>query len=201
MNKTVLHRLGYSLVVVATAVSIMACADGAPVSPSRRSELSTQRAAAATNSVNDNRAAELGTCDSLRVPEGNKVAFHVYADGVQIYRWNGASWTFVAPSASLSADPQGKSTVGTHYAGPTWQTVSGGKVVGVVTKRCVPDRNAIPWLLLSAIPDDGPGVFQRTTFIQRVNTVGGNAPSAPGSFTGEETSVPYAAEYFFYRPQ
>lgn len=201
MNNIALHWLGHSYVVVAAATLIVACADPAPLAPARRSDLSAQRAAATANSVNDNRAAELGTCDSLRVPQGNKVAFHVYAEGVQIYRWNGASWTFVAPSASLSADPQGMSTVGTHYAGPTWQTVSGGKVVGVVTKRCVPDRNAIPWLLLSAIPDNGPGVFQRTTFIQRVNTVGGNAPSAPGSFTGEETSVPYTAEYFFYRPQ
>jgi len=39
------------------------------------------------------------------------------------------------------------------------------------------------------------------TQIQRVNTVGGNAPANPGSVTGEEARVPYTAEYFFYREQ
>jgi hypothetical protein len=37
------------------------------------------------------------------------------------------------------------------------------------------------------------------TFIQRVNTVGGNAPTDPGNFPGEVTRVPYTADYFFYR--
>jgi len=29
-------------------------------------------------------------CDRLQVPPGNEVAFHVYALGAQVYRWNGA---------------------------------------------------------------------------------------------------------------
>jgi len=37
------------------------------------------------------------------------------------------------------------------------------------------------------------------TFIQRINTVGGNAPAAPGTVVGEEANVPYTAEYLFYR--
>ena len=35
--------------------------------------------------------------------------------------------------------------------------------------------------------------------IQRVNTVGGKAPTAPGDYVGELVRVPYTAEYFFYR--
>lgn len=27
-------------------------------------------------------------CDSIVVPAGNKLAFHTYARGVQIYKWN-----------------------------------------------------------------------------------------------------------------
>ena len=27
-------------------------------------------------------------CSSIRVEEGNKLAFHVYARGVQVYKWN-----------------------------------------------------------------------------------------------------------------
>jgi hypothetical protein len=41
---------------------------------------------------NDNRAPELGNCQHLQVQAGDKVAFHVYAEGVQIYQWNGTSW-------------------------------------------------------------------------------------------------------------
>ena len=52
----------------------------------------------------DRRAPDLGACQNLQAPAGNKVAFHVYAEGVQIYRWNGTSWTFVAPDAVLYAN-------------------------------------------------------------------------------------------------
>src|ERR1700741_593556 len=44
-------------------------------------------------------------CDSLEIPTGNRVAAHAYAVGVQIYRWNGTSWIFVEPVATLFADP------------------------------------------------------------------------------------------------
>jgi len=36
-------------------------------------------------------------------------------------------------------------------------------------------------------------------YIQRVNTVGGNAPSYAGSTVGEEARVPYTTRYLFYR--
>ena len=152
-----------------------------------------------TDPGNDSRAPDLGDCQNLQVPAGNKVAFHVYAEGVQIYRWNGTSWVFVAPEAVLFADAGGNGAVGIHYAGPTWESNSGSKVVGTVLERCTPDPDAIPWLLLKAVSNEGPGIFHRVTFIQRVNTVGGNAPADPGDFPGEVVRVPYTAEYFFYR--
>jgi Protein of unknown function (DUF3455) len=148
---------------------------------------------------NDQRAPELGDCQELQVPAGNKVAFHVYADGVQIYRWNGSSWSFVAPDAKLFADSGENGVVGTHYAGPTWESNSGSKVVGSVLERCTPDPSAIPWLLLKAVSTEGPGIFHRVTFIQRVNTVGGIAPTDAGNVVGEVVKVPYTAEYYFYR--
>jgi hypothetical protein len=122
----------------------------------------------------------------------------VYAKGVQIYRWDGQAWAPVGPSAKLYADAGGNGLVGTHFAGPRWQSLSGSTVRGEVLDRCVYDANAIPWLSLKGIPETGPGVFAHTTFIQRVNTVGGKAPSAPGSLN-EVVEVPYTAEYYFYR--
>jgi hypothetical protein len=148
---------------------------------------------------NDSRAPDLGDCQNLRVPAGNKVASHVYAEGVQIYRWDGMSWIFVAPEAVLFANAGDDGVVGIHYAGPTWESVSGSRVVGMVLERCTPDPDAIPWLLLGAASTEGPGIFHRVTYLQRVNTVGGTAPTDPGDFPGEVARVPYTAEYFFYR--
>jgi len=99
----------------------------------------------------------------------------------------------------LYADAGLHGAVGVHYAGPTWMSMSGSKVVATVNKRCPVDPNSIPWLLLDAVTADGPGIFDRVTQIRRVNTVGGNAPAAPGTVVGEEVQVHYTAEYFFYQ--
>jgi len=158
----------------------------------------------------DNRAP--GVPPSLVVPEGNKVSFHAYAVGVQIYgatasttSSTGFTWTFQAPEAVLF-DADGN-IVGIHYAfaGPTrpaWETESGSRVVGARTVPGVTvNSNSIPWLILSAVPTNtvGPGVLARTTYIQRVHTTGGLAPSAAPTQLGQEARVAYTAEYFFYR--
>ena len=143
----------------------------------------------------DNRAPEVPA--SLAVPDGNKVAYHAYAVGVQIYRWSGTAWVFIAPEAVLY-DTDGD-VAGIHYVGPTWESNSGSKVVGARVAGATVDSTAIPWLLLRTVSAEGPGIFHRVTFIQRVNTAGGKAPAAPGSVVGEEANVPYTAEYFFYR--
>lgn len=156
-----------------------------------------------TRADDDHRAPELPSpvCDSVNVPIGNKVAFHAYALGVQIYRWNGAGWDFVAPEATLYASANFRGKVGTHYAGPTWESNSGSNVVARRDAGCSVDATAIDWLRLQAVSTDGPGIFSHVTYIQRVNTVGGKAPAAPGSFVGAEARVPYTAEYYFYRAE
>jgi hypothetical protein len=148
----------------------------------------------------DNREPDLSTnCASLEAGETNKVAMRVYAVGVQIYRWNGTAWVFVAPAAVLYANEEHDGEVGIHYAGPTWESSSGSKVVGARVNGCTPDPNSIPWLLLKAVANSGPGIFERVTVVQRVNTVGGLAPTSPGTAIGQEVQVPYTAEYVFYR--
>jgi hypothetical protein len=150
---------------------------------------------------NDNRAPDLGPYQDLKVEAGHKVAFHAYAAGVQIYRWNGAKWDFVEPEALLFANEDGTGVVGIHYGGPTWESNSGSTVVGMLEKRATADPDSIDWLRLKAKSSSGPGIFDGVTFIQRVNTVGGLAPTQPGDSVGEEARIPYTAEYFFYRAQ
>ena len=71
----------------------------------------------------------------------------------------------------------------------------------MVLERATVDSDAVPWLLLKATSTEGHGIFSRVTYIQRVNTVGGVAPTEPGTYVGEEVSVPYTTEYYFYRAQ
>ena len=146
--------------------------------------------------VNDNRAPEVP--EDIAVPEGSKVHFHGFGIGVQIYTWDGASWGTAVPEATLF-DDEGN-VVATHFVGPTWQSNSGSVVRGAVILPTVTvDPESIPWLLLKAVTADGPGIFDHTSFIQRVNTVGGKAPSVAGSAIGEVARVPYSADYFFFR--
>ena len=143
-------------------------------------------------------AADLGTCTNLQTPGGSTLAAHAYATGVQIYRWNDTSWVFVSPSAVLTTDAARTNMIAIHYSGPTWQSLGGDKVVASAASSCKPNAAAIPWLLLTATAIEGSGTFAGVKYIQRLNTVGGLAPSTPGK-PGEVVSVEYSAEYFFYR--
>jgi hypothetical protein len=189
MKKHALHVLGRSLAVVAVAAILTGCTGEAPLSLNQKAVAFEQFGAVVP---------DLGICADLKPPAGSTVVYHVYARGVQIYRWNGTSWALVGPSAQLFADPNERALVGIHYAGPTWETLSGSKVVGEVAKRCTYDPSAVQWLLLSAKSAEGPGVFGQVKYIQRLNTLGGIAPSSPGS-VGQEVHIPYSTEYFFYR--
>jgi uncharacterized protein (TIGR03118 family) len=107
---------------------------------------------------------------------------------------------FVAPEAVLYADARRRVEVGTHFAtptGPAWQ-IGESKVIEQRVDGCTPDATAIPWLLLRTLSEEGEGVLTGVSFVQRLSTVGGVAPSESGA-TDEQRRVAYTAEYVFYR--
>jgi hypothetical protein len=144
--------------------------------------------------------------DTLRVPEQNVRQLTTYASGAQIYQCKPSAanpaayeWTLKAPDAVLWNERGQK--VGTHYAGPTWESYDGSKVVGQLIERApAPESDDIPWLLLRGVSNRGNGAFSTTTYVQRVETVGGVAPmdGCVSSAAGAERSVDYAATYHFY---
>ena len=143
---------------------------------------------------------------ALEVPAGQKLTFHATGVGVQIYVWTTnptnpalASWVFSAPHAILLREDHG--VVGRHFAGPTWQANDGSAVVGAKLASVTVDSTAIPWLLLQAASTSGDGIFSNVTYVQRLNTAGGLAPTTPGNTPGQEVLVPYLAEYYFYQAQ
>jgi Protein of unknown function (DUF3455) len=144
--------------------------------------------------------------ENLKAPATQTLAVVAQASGAQIYECNAGKtdsarfeWVFKAPEAEL-LDSGGK-RIGKHYAGPTWESDDGSKVVGEVKARDDgPDVSAIPWLLLSAKSADGNGIFGKTQSIQRVNTVGGKAPAdgCKQAQLGKSVRVAYRATYNFY---
>ena len=134
--------------------------------------------------------------------DGSKVFLIGHGVGVQIYACNGVAWSFVAPRADLFAD-NGQLIIH-HFGGPSWEARDGSTVVGTVVNKVTPDQTAIPWLLLSAKPaeDSKPGRLAHTSFIQRINTVGGIQPPASdcnAGTAGTQVEVPYTADYVFWK--
>jgi hypothetical protein len=128
----------------------------------------------------------------------------VPAKGVQIYVCsktdNGFAWTFKAPEAELF-DTAG-TRIGKHYAGPSWEGIDGGKVIGAVKASVkAPAANAIAWLRLDIKAREGTGAFTQAAGILRVATEGGTAPAAGCDEvrTGAELRVPYTTTYFFLK--
>jgi hypothetical protein len=139
----------------------------------------------------------------IAAPEGQKVTLTALGRGTQNYACQanaaktGFEWAFKAPEANLFDANDTK--IASHYGGPTWEAPDGSKVVGEVKAR-VASPNTIPWLLLNAKSTAGTGLFGKTTFIQRLSTTGGLAPSTgcDASTVGSEARMTYTALYVFF---
>ena len=167
---------------------------------------------------------------NIRVPAGNKAFLEGHADGTQNYNClpcpnvitpaamcpaAGFAWAFFGPQATLFNDDDEQVT--THFLSPnpfesdtppraTWQHSRDTSAVWAVAIESAPVSGAIPWLLLDVVgAQDGPNEgdkLSEATFIQRVHTTGGVAPStgcASAADVGKRAFVPYTADYFFYK--
>ena len=164
--------------------------------------------------------------DRLQVEEGNEAFLIGHAFGSQDYvcaaSGSGVAFVLTTPEAVLFDNPARR--VINHFFSPnpgeggtiraTWQStrnssVFWGKLEKTATFDTDPDfvaQDAIAWLLLSragVLEGSGNGDnLAAATFVQRVNTVGGLAPSigcnSPDDIK-KTAIVPYEADYVFYR--
>jgi hypothetical protein len=145
-------------------------------------------------------AASLDVPDAIAVP-GETLVATAHAVGAQVYEcqfdpFGALVWQFREPIATLFV---GGRTVGRHYAGPTWEMADGSAVRAKVAGRApAATPNDIPLLKLAVAAQRGEGRLTDVTTIQRINTRGGVADGACDS-VGAFLSVPYAADYTFYR--
>jgi hypothetical protein len=118
-----------------------------------------------TASVVAQSVASVEVSERLRIPDAQTLLLTAKGVGVQIYKSQLKSgsttefeWVLKEPRASLYDNSRQK--IGKHYAGPTWESKDGSKVVGKL-KQSVPAPKAdnIPWLLVEAQSHESKGIF------------------------------------------
>jgi hypothetical protein len=158
----------------------------------------------------------------IQVPAGSKAFLIGHAVGTQNYvclpAGAGFAWTLSTPQATLFDN--GGRQIATHYFSPnpaesgtmraTWQHSSDTSTAWAQASPSSSDpafvaRGAIPWLLLRVVgtqpASSGGATLAASTYVHRVNTSGGAAPSTGCSGSdgiGNRAFVPYTADYVFY---
>ena len=145
--------------------------------------------------------------DAVAVTGPHKPYLVAHAEGVQIYACtsvpDGHAWRLLAPRATLTGE-NGK-PLGSHYGGPTWEALDGSTVVGLRETGVSVDPTAVDWLRLKADRTTAGADGSRltpTTYIQRINTVGGRPPAAgecDEDAVAEQREIPYSADYVFFK--
>jgi len=166
---------------------------------------------------------------NVQVPEGAKAFLVGHATGTQNYvcQPSGAGFKFVlfTPQATLFGDNEKQ--IITHYFSPnlspippeiegtiraTWQEPRDTSTVWASATPATTSTDpafvrpgAVAWLRLTVVGRQrgpiGSNKLGPTTFVQRVNTSGGVAPSDGCSSladVGSQAFQPYTADYFFY---
>ena len=143
--------------------------------------------------------------EPVRAPVGQKMMMRANGVGDITYECREKKdmagqyeWAFVGPVATLYAAD--RNTVGKYYAGPTWESSDGSKITGKQVAVAPAGAGNIPLQLVKAEPAMGAGAMSGVSYIQRVNTKGGVAPSAAcdDNAKGKRQTVAYEADYVFY---
>lgn len=153
-----------------------------------------------------------GMPDEIRVP-GELPGIALHGEGAQIYECQRDDakqlvWQAREPAATLI---DAGNSVGRHYAALHWEAVDAGTLVwehkdGSSVKARIVARIAgrgaddLPWLKFKVVAQIGNGLFYGVTHVQRINTVGGLL-RGPCDQPGVYRSVPYSADYVFWRAE
>jgi hypothetical protein len=177
-----------------------------------RGRLATLAAGATIGFVVLTASPALAVPPAIEAPSGIKYVT-LHADGYQRYScqpsgWDTGTWVFDGPEATLY-DSSG-AVFGQHGLDgasglPFWDGGAGGRVVARKVASAPSPSGAIPWLLLQTTDVQAGTTFNSfTNYVQRVNTVGGQAPDFGCSYLGVwlygwYSFSHYTADYnFFY---
>ncbi|MCT9112688.1 DUF3455 domain-containing protein [Streptomyces mirabilis] len=137
---------------------------------------------------------------ALKVPDGNRLTGVFSAAGVQTYTCADGAWKLLEPAATLWAkNDRSHRPLALHSRGPVWVSTVDGSAVNAAAIANSPKTGTIPELLLQSTATRGTGVFAGVSYVQRLDTHGGVAPTTACTGTNQ-ISVRYSATYAFYKP-
>jgi hypothetical protein len=156
----------------------------------------------------------VGTQNYMCLPAANGVAFKLFTPEATLFNNDGTQQLTthffspnLNPDAGTGADELNASRVTRESSRDTSSVW--GQVIASATLATDPafvDPNAIAWLLVEIVGrqqgSTGGERLTDTTFVQRLHTVGGLAPStgcASAADIGRQAFMPYTADYVFYR--
>jgi hypothetical protein len=142
---------------------------------------------------------------AIRLPDNVQQILRLRAKGVQVFRCErigneNYEWRFQRPEAKL-LDPKGK-TVATHGANFSFTHVDGSRLAArIIAYEDIPNETDLRPVLMAATAS-GKGAFARVTHVRRVATRGGlPPPSCKSAEANKMLSVPFSADFIFYRPK
>lgn len=136
---------------------------------------------------------------ALKVPDGNRLTGVFSAAGVQTYTCADGAWKLLEPAATLWArNDRSHRPLALHSRGPVWVSTVDGSAVNAAAIANSPRTGTIPELLLQSTATRGTGVFAGVSYVQRLDTHGGVAPTTACTGT-DQVSVRYSATYAFYK--
>lgn len=144
--------------------------------------------------------------DPIKVPSGHKLVLESVGVGEITYECRDKAnapgqteWFFVGPKATLN-DRDGK-MLGSYFGPPaTWQAKDGSTITGTQLAVAPSSSGNLPYQLVKANPAQGKGAMTGVSYIQRVATRGGGAPSlaCTAANKGQREVVNYQADYLFW---
>ena len=147
--------------------------------------------------------------DMIRVPSGHEVVLETTAVGVLNYECRAntpmagsSGWALASPKADL-LDRTGKTVAA--YSGPpaTWAHIDGSSVVGTqLAVAPVIGTTNLPMQLSRGTSGAGTGMLQNVSYVQRIKTKGGLDFTKPCTQAemGDKMTLPYQADYIFWKP-
>lgn len=143
----------------------------------------------------------------IRVPAGHVVVLQAQGRGELLYECQAIrrtpyeyTWLLRNPSLQLQ---DGRGNLITYYPGTRsrWVHSDGSEVVAREFVE-IPSETSLPLLRAKADPTEGRGALEDVSYVQNLHNQGGVVSGKPctAAALGMRTSVPYQADYVFWRP-
>lgn len=151
---------------------------------------------------------QLDVPEDIRVPAGNQAVLEAQGKGNLLYECQAIrrapheyAWLLRSTGLTLS-DSYGHAIV--YYPGlqSRWVHSDGSQVLAREFVEVSRDSQNLPLQRAKAVPSGIPGALKDISYVQNLRTQGGIVTSKPctAGALGMRVSVPYEADYVFWRP-